>query len=223
VQTFTILAQAAARSVVRPSYVPVQRSRNSRGTFDMVNSSFRLHHHQSRPISPWKLIGTHYEQASTDWHRGPQPQRRTRDRGPFPEEFGWARSKGVRWHLMGEIFERGIVAVIDNVLTEIADAEHLFLSTDIDVLDPAYAPGHRNARAGWYDLPRAAKGRAPADGRARSRGDGPRRGLAASTTRASRPCSASSCMRGTKRSGAQQAKRQAQAREPLTVHPSYCS
>jgi agmatinase len=80
---------------------------------------------------------------------------------------------------MGEIFERGIVAVIDNVLTEIADAEHLFLSIDINVLDPAYARGHRSARAGWYDLPRAAKGRAPANGRARSRGDGPRQGLAA--------------------------------------------
>ena len=60
---------------------------------------------------------------------------------PYPEEFEWARSKGVRWHLMGEVFERGIDAVIDEVLTEIAEADHLYLSVDIDVLDPAYAPG----------------------------------------------------------------------------------
>ncbi|MGH2752074.1 MAG: agmatinase [Actinomycetota bacterium] len=60
---------------------------------------------------------------------------------PFPEEFAWARSKGVRWHRMGEIIERGIDAVVDEVLSEIADTEHLFLSVDIDVLDPAYAPG----------------------------------------------------------------------------------
>jgi agmatinase len=60
---------------------------------------------------------------------------------PYQEEFDWARSKGVRWHRMGEVTERGIDAVIDDVLTEVAEAEHLFLSVDIDVLDPAYAPG----------------------------------------------------------------------------------
>lgn len=60
---------------------------------------------------------------------------------PWPEEFDWARSKGVHWHLMGEIFERGIDAVVDDVLNEVIEAEHVFLSVDIDVLDPAYAPG----------------------------------------------------------------------------------
>ena len=60
---------------------------------------------------------------------------------PYPEEFDWARSKGVRWHRMGEIIERGIDTVIDDVLSEITGAEHLYLSVDIDVLDPAYAPG----------------------------------------------------------------------------------
>jgi len=60
---------------------------------------------------------------------------------PFVDEFNWARSKGVRWHRMNEVIERGIDAVVDDVLTEISDAEHLYLSVDIDVLDPAYAPG----------------------------------------------------------------------------------
>jgi len=60
---------------------------------------------------------------------------------PGPEEFSWARDKGVRWHRMEEVIERGIDAVIDSVLEQIADADHLFLSVDIDVLDPAYAPG----------------------------------------------------------------------------------
>ena len=60
---------------------------------------------------------------------------------PFPDEFGWARSAGVRWHRMAEIIERGIDAVVDDVLEEISEAEHLFLSVDVDVLDPAYAPG----------------------------------------------------------------------------------
>jgi agmatinase len=60
---------------------------------------------------------------------------------PFPEEFEWARSAGVRWHRMEEVIERGVDSVIDDVLAEISDASALFLSVDIDVLDPAFAPG----------------------------------------------------------------------------------
>lgn len=60
---------------------------------------------------------------------------------PGPPEWAWAREAGVRWHPMDEIVDRGIDAVIDRVLEQIDGAEHLFLSVDIDVLDPAYAPG----------------------------------------------------------------------------------
>jgi len=42
---------------------------------------------------------------------------------------------------MEQVSERGIDAVVDSVLEEIAEAEHLFLSVDIDSLDPAFAPG----------------------------------------------------------------------------------
>ena len=60
---------------------------------------------------------------------------------PYPEEFAWMREAGVRWHRMEEITEQGIDAVMDSVAAEIEDASHLFLSIDIDALDPAYAPG----------------------------------------------------------------------------------
>ncbi|HEX2057800.1 MAG TPA: agmatinase [Actinomycetota bacterium] len=60
---------------------------------------------------------------------------------PNPEEWAWARAAGVRWHRMEEVFERGIDAVVDDVLGWIAPAQHLFLSVDVDVLDPAFAPG----------------------------------------------------------------------------------
>jgi len=60
---------------------------------------------------------------------------------PFPEEFEWAHSAGVRWHRMEEVIERGIENVMDDVLEEISAASALFLSVDIDVLDPAFAPG----------------------------------------------------------------------------------
>ena len=51
------------------------------------------------------------------------------------------RSTGIRWHRMEEVFERGLASVLAEVLDEIEGADHLFLSVDIDVLDPAFAPG----------------------------------------------------------------------------------
>lgn len=60
---------------------------------------------------------------------------------PFPAELDWARAAGVRWHRMEEVIERGVDAVVDDVLDETSGAEHLFLSVDVDALDPAFAPG----------------------------------------------------------------------------------
>jgi agmatinase len=60
---------------------------------------------------------------------------------PFPGEWAWMRDVGVRWHRMDEVFDRGIDAVMNDVLQEIEDATNVFLSVDIDVLDPAFAPG----------------------------------------------------------------------------------
>jgi agmatinase len=60
---------------------------------------------------------------------------------PWPEEFAWARDSGVKWHRMDEINQRGIGAVLDDVLAELSDAAALWLSVDVDALDPAYAPG----------------------------------------------------------------------------------
>lgn len=67
---------------------------------------------------------------------------------PFPEEFEWARSQGVRWHRMEEVEEAGVAATLERVLTEIEGAEHLFLSVDVDALDPAFAPGTGTPESG---------------------------------------------------------------------------
>ena len=48
----------------------------------------------------------------------------------------------MRWHLMDEIWERGFHAVLADAVAEALDGpEHLYISIDIDSLDPAYAPG----------------------------------------------------------------------------------
>jgi agmatinase len=65
-------------------------------------------------------------------------------RGYWPpqEVLDWMRAQGMRWHLMREIEERGAEAVIDDAIAEALDGpELIYLSVDIDVLDPGMAPG----------------------------------------------------------------------------------
>ena len=46
------------------------------------------------------------------------------------------------WHTMQEIWERGFKAVMADAVGEaLAKADKLYISVDIDVLDPAFAPG----------------------------------------------------------------------------------
>jgi arginase family enzyme len=47
----------------------------------------------------------------------------------------------VRWHRMDQIVEHGIDSVIAAVHYELGDAKQIYLSVDVDCLDPAYAPG----------------------------------------------------------------------------------
>jgi len=61
---------------------------------------------------------------------------------PPPDVFDWMRAQGMRWHLMREIEERGAEAVIDQAIAEALDgADAVYLSVDIDVIDPGMAPG----------------------------------------------------------------------------------
>ena len=65
-------------------------------------------------------------------------------RGYWPpqEVLDWMAEQGMRWHLMREIEERGAEAVIDDAIAEALDGPELvYLSVDIDVLDPGMAPG----------------------------------------------------------------------------------
>ena len=65
-------------------------------------------------------------------------------RGYWPpkDTFEWMQDQGMRWHLMHEIWERGIHAVLEDAVEEALDgAEALYVSVDIDVLDPGFAPG----------------------------------------------------------------------------------
>ena len=68
---------------------------------------------------------------------------------PFPEDFRWMREAGFRWHTAGEIVERGIAAVVQDAIEHArARAPRTYLTVDVDVLDPAFAPGTGTAEPG---------------------------------------------------------------------------
>lgn len=65
-------------------------------------------------------------------------------RGYYPNEQGflWMRQQGMRYHTMAEVERDGWEAVMRRVMAEALDGpEKLHISFDIDVIDPAFAPG----------------------------------------------------------------------------------
>ena len=65
-------------------------------------------------------------------------------RGYWPPKatFDWMQAQGMRWHFMREIEERGAEAVIADAIAEALDgSDAIYLSLDIDVIDPGMAPG----------------------------------------------------------------------------------
>ncbi len=65
-------------------------------------------------------------------------------RGYWPPEetFAWMRQQQMRWHRMQEVWERGLPAVMEDAVAEALEGtKGVYLSLDIDVLDPGFAPG----------------------------------------------------------------------------------
>lgn len=64
-------------------------------------------------------------------------------RGYYPnkESFEWMREQGFRYHTMAEVEKRGWPDVMEDIIKEAKDGpEYIFISFDIDVMDPAYTP-----------------------------------------------------------------------------------
>ncbi|MET0270386.1 MAG: arginase family protein, partial [Sphingomonas sp.] len=65
-------------------------------------------------------------------------------RGPWPgaEGFEWMRQNGVRYHAMPEIEKNGWEATMERALKEARESgKKIFISFDVDVLDPAFMTG----------------------------------------------------------------------------------
>jgi agmatinase len=61
---------------------------------------------------------------------------------PEPPVLEWMEQNELRTHFMAEIHRDGFGAVLERAVDEALDsADHLYISLDVDVADPAYAPG----------------------------------------------------------------------------------
>ncbi|MGZ8480847.1 MAG: agmatinase [Candidatus Limnocylindria bacterium] len=116
-------------------------------------------------VAPRRLgvvhFDAHADAANTTWghlHSHGTPMRRLIESGavagrnfvqvglrgywPNTETMGWMRAQGMRWHLMTEIEERGAESVVAEAIDQALDGpEVIYLSVDIDVIDPGMAPG----------------------------------------------------------------------------------
>jgi len=59
---------------------------------------------------------------------------------PGPVEFDWQRAKGIASFFMHDVRELGIEEVVSRALEHVGEGP-VYLTVDVDVLDPAFAPG----------------------------------------------------------------------------------
>jgi agmatinase len=65
-------------------------------------------------------------------------------RGYWPpaDVFTWMKEHGMVWHSMQEIWDRGFKEVMADAIAEaLSKADKLYISLDVDALDPSFAPG----------------------------------------------------------------------------------
>ena len=67
---------------------------------------------------------------------------------PPPETVAWMREQRMRSYFMADVVERGLDAVVDEAVAAVRDgddgdppADGVFVSVDVDVVDPGMAPG----------------------------------------------------------------------------------
>jgi agmatinase len=86
--------------------------------------------------------GTIMRRLVEEGHVDPRRYAQIGLRGYWPgeEEFAWQSEQGITSHFMHDVRDLGIREVVSRAV-EAVGAGPVFLSVDIDVLDPAFAPG----------------------------------------------------------------------------------
>lgn len=109
-------------------------------TADIIEGNLASHGTPMRRlIESGAVPGTHFVQVGLRGYWPPQ------------DTFEWMLAQGMTWHTMQEIWDRGFKEVMRTAVGEaLAKADKLYLSVDIDVLDPAFAPGTGTPEPGGF-------------------------------------------------------------------------
>ena len=86
--------------------------------------------------------GTPMYRLVRDGHVEPKRYVQVGLRGYWPgeQEFGWQAERGITAFFMHDVRDRGIDAIVEQTVATVGGGP-VFLSVDVDVLDPAFAPG----------------------------------------------------------------------------------
>jgi agmatinase len=114
-----------------------------RGTIGVVHfdahydaASFGIGHHLTHGTPVRKLIEGGYVAGRNFVQVG------LRGYIPDDNDLAWMHDQGMRFHFMAEVEKYGWKRVLERAIAEAREStDHVYVSLDIDVLDPAYAPG----------------------------------------------------------------------------------
>ena len=140
-------------SVAHPNMAPVADQRG-KGAVGVIH--FDAHADTAADLSgvvrshgtPMRLV------VDEGWVRGDRfIQVGLRGWWPEGEEFAWMRKVGFHWYTMYEVDERGFDVCLSELIRTAQDwGQHVFLSIDVDALDPAYAPGTGTPEVGGLTM-----------------------------------------------------------------------
>jgi len=115
---------------------------HGKGSFGVVH--FDSHYDAGKNQAHWLTHGQPVYRAVKEGHVKPENFIQIGLRGPWPgpEGFEWMRNNGMRYHTMAEVEKKGWKQVMDTALKEAREnVDKLYISFDVDVIDPAFIPG----------------------------------------------------------------------------------
>tara|TARA_R110000751_G_scaffold307898_2_gene434248 strand:- start:15787 stop:17265 length:1479 start_codon:yes stop_codon:yes gene_type:complete len=115
---------------------------HGKGSFGVVH--FDSHYDAGKNNPHWLTHGQPVYRAVKEGHVNPENFIQVGLRGPWPsaEGFEWMRNNGMRYHTMAEIEKKSWKEVMKTALAEAREGgKKLFISFDVDVIDPAFIPG----------------------------------------------------------------------------------
>ncbi len=115
---------------------------HGKGSFGVVH--FDSHYDAGKGRPHWLTHGQPVYRAVKEGHVNPENYIQIGLRGPWPgpEGFEWMRNNGMRYHTMAEVEKKGWKEVMEAALAEAREGgKKLYISFDVDVIDPAFVPG----------------------------------------------------------------------------------